>query len=379
MSYNFTNGDGERIFSPVYADVWDLVLKGMTGGAVKVYLALLMHTTQQDRTWYMSLDEIAEDAGVSRSTAADAKDRLIEAGLIVQAYRFKGNDGEYHIAEFLPSVQTRAKSLYKVNVRPPSARSENRTNTRSENRTNARSENRTSTRSPYPGAPTPDKPSPPSPPEGVGSNEEPEVWENLSLPIPVPDTNAPTGSPARPEIPDETPGPVTAPDRGEADTSPAPAPSPAPRPGEGRVPDKYTPEFEDWWSRYPKRAGKRDAFKAWWKVVRTLSPTELNAHTDRYAAWVAAGGVSEVKYVPAGSKWLNGERWLDELEAPKGTNAARAAERAAMTPERRAWEERIDSVFGDTPPRPEEANPFHDDGWDPGLVIDHDDAPEETP
>lgn len=151
-------------------------------------------------------------------------------------------------------------------------------------------------------------------------------------------------------------------------------PSLKPLPGAGRVPDDYTPEFEDWYSRYPKKVGKRDAFKAWWRAVKRVTPAELSAHVDRYAAWIAAGGVSSKQFIPYPATWLNKDQWLDDLgtpEAPKGSDAARAAERAAMTPEQREWEERVDSIFGDAPPPREDPNPLYGDGWDPGLVIDH--------
>ena len=78
-----------------------------------------------------------------------------------------------------------------------------------------------------------------------------------------------------------------------------------------------TPEFLDWYRRYPVSKGRKDGFKAWWKAVRQISVEDLNAATDRYAAWVEAGGVSDKQFVPYPATWLNGERWDDELPDPR--------------------------------------------------------------
>lgn len=126
MAYNHTTGDGERIFSPLYADVWETTLKHLNGSAVKVYIALLMHTTQQNRTWFMSIDEIAEDAGVGRTAAAKGKDKLIEMGLVEQSWRYRDEAGDYHLTDTRPPPRLQGKNVYKVNVKPASVDAGNR-------------------------------------------------------------------------------------------------------------------------------------------------------------------------------------------------------------------------------------------------------------
>ena len=134
--------------------------------------------------------------------------------------------------------------------------------------------------------------------DGPATVAETPVWETPPL-IERPSLD--------PETPVEAPAPVDAP----------PASETAPRPGEGRVPDEVTPEFLDWYRRYPVSKGRKDGFKAWWKAVRQISVEDLNAATDRYAAWVEAGGVSDKQFVPYPATWLNGERWDDELPDPR--------------------------------------------------------------
>lgn len=126
MPYNYTTGDGDRIFAPVFADVWETHLKKMNGSDVKVYVALLLHTTQHDRTWFMSIDELAEDAGVGRDTARLAKDRLVDAGLFHQSWRYKGEAGDYHLTDTRPPPRMQAKNVYKVNVRATGVDDENK-------------------------------------------------------------------------------------------------------------------------------------------------------------------------------------------------------------------------------------------------------------
>lgn len=107
-SYSHKTGDGERIFAPVFANVWENSLRGLSDGSVKVYVALLMHTTVRDRTRFLSIEEMATDAGVSVSTAKRAKDELIKAGLINQRWRVKDDDGEFRVVDHRPPPKKKA-------------------------------------------------------------------------------------------------------------------------------------------------------------------------------------------------------------------------------------------------------------------------------
>lgn len=76
--------------------------------------------------------------------------------------------------------------------------------------------------------------------------------------------------------------------------------------------------FLEFYSKYPRKQGKEDAFKAFQKLdpkdallERLLSAVSAWASSE---AWLKDGG----KYVPLPATWLRGKRWEDEL--PKGAN-----------------------------------------------------------
>ena len=75
--------------------------------------------------------------------------------------------------------------------------------------------------------------------------------------------------------------------------------------------------FDDFWSAYPKRQGKRDAQMAWKKV----KPAELAAimsvleQFKLCEAWTKSSG----QFIPLPATWIRGRRWEDELAtAPSG-------------------------------------------------------------
>ena len=265
MAYNHTTGDGDRIFSPMYADVWEENLKGMNGSDVKVYIALLMHTTQHDRTWFMSIDELAEDAGVSRSTASAAKDRLVESGLVVQAWRYRDEAGDYHLTDTRPPPRLQGKNVYKVNVRPGADRVRKSEPIESENRNLVESENRNQTIAP----------SPQPPPEPL-SPLAPQGADDASV--------AEEGAQAQPSLLPET-------------TTPA-APS-------------LTDEFDTWWQQVPRKKAKADARKAF-KAARKKATLQqlVDGLEASMRQWQAEG--RDVSKIPYPATWLRAESWLDE-------------------------------------------------------------------
>lgn len=107
---------------------------------------------------------------------------------------------------------------------------------------------------------------------------------------------------------------------GQIELIPAPAlpvipDLPAVTPAPTRPSNRYTPEFETWWSYYPKRVDKMQAFTAWEKVLQDPdSPTapELIHHCQRYAAFGAATS-RERRYTLLPTTWLRKRRWEDEL------------------------------------------------------------------
>jgi hypothetical protein len=75
--------------------------------------------------------------------------------------------------------------------------------------------------------------------------------------------------------------------------------------------------FDRFWNAYPKHSAKDDARKAFAKRLKAgTDPEILIAGAERYAAWVAAGGVESPQFVPYPATWLNRGQESDDLPAP---------------------------------------------------------------
>lgn len=75
----------------------------------------------------------------------------------------------------------------------------------------------------------------------------------------------------------------------------------------------YAPDFEVFWSTYPKKVGKGEAYKVWRKIkpseelqATILTAVERQSKSDQ---WRKDGG----QFVPNPATWLNQGRWDDEL------------------------------------------------------------------
>ena len=84
----------------------------------------------------------------------------------------------------------------------------------------------------------------------------------------------------------------------------------------GRLPAELEGEFDAWWDAYPEKKGKPDARKAFATARKKIGFDELMAATLGYVERIRKPGAPHPKY-PQG--WLNGERWLDEQQAPSAT------------------------------------------------------------
>lgn len=72
-------------------------------------------------------------------------------------------------------------------------------------------------------------------------------------------------------------------------------------------------EFERFWDSYPRKVAKgsaRRTFLKLWKAGALPKIDELVASVEAYAA-----SVTDKKFIAYPVTWLNGERWLDNLEA----------------------------------------------------------------
>ena len=80
---------------------------------------------------------------------------------------------------------------------------------------------------------------------------------------------------------------------------------------------KVTPKREDdplfdmAWSEYPRKVGKGQARKAWNAAIKKEDPVKILEALEKHSMnW---DGKSP-EYIPHLSTWLNGERWLDDLD-----------------------------------------------------------------
>lgn len=84
----------------------------------------------------------------------------------------------------------------------------------------------------------------------------------------------------------------------------------------GKGKSDYPPAFENWYQRYPRKKSKRDALKAWEKAIKRIDAQDLNAVTDRFAAWCQREG-KDRQFIPYPASWLNSDGWEDDLSETK--------------------------------------------------------------
>lgn len=79
--------------------------------------------------------------------------------------------------------------------------------------------------------------------------------------------------------------------------------------------------FESFWKAYPKKKAKPEALKAFQKInpdsslmEKILKAIEIARTTDE---WLKEKG----QFIPYPATWLNGQRWLDEVEHPKAASS----------------------------------------------------------
>lgn len=91
---------------------------------------------------------------------------------------------------------------------------------------------------------------------------------------------------------------------------------------------EYSEEFGEFWSKYPKGTKKQEAFASYTRALsgksargkmmpKGLKPTHemIMQGLERWVSkWKREG--TEERFIPDASTWLNGMRYLDELEAP---------------------------------------------------------------
>ena len=90
---------------------------------------------------------------------------------------------------------------------------------------------------------------------------------------------------------------------------------------------EYSPEFEQAWQEYPKRAGgnsKSAAFKAWKARIREgVTPETMLDGVKRYAAWVRVSGNTGTQFVKQASTFFGPDRHFEESWEVPAVSAAR--------------------------------------------------------
>ena len=76
------------------------------------------------------------------------------------------------------------------------------------------------------------------------------------------------------------------------------------------------PEFEQFWSAYPRKVAKAHALKMWRRLTDEEKFAAIHSLPVHLKFWRAAG--TEGHYIPHPGSWIGGHRWEDELEMPKG-------------------------------------------------------------
>lgn len=81
----------------------------------------------------------------------------------------------------------------------------------------------------------------------------------------------------------------------------------------------YPADFEAWFSRYPKKKNKRDAFASWKRARGRTTWEQLIEGLERsIAMWEAEG--TATRFIPQASAWLDGNRWEDEPDVQLNGN-----------------------------------------------------------
>jgi hypothetical protein len=81
--------------------------------------------------------------------------------------------------------------------------------------------------------------------------------------------------------------------------------------------------FESFWSVWPRKTAKAAALKAWVKL--NPNPELVETICDAVNAQLPMFLLRDADKIPHPATWLNGQRWLDEIEKPAGPRQAQTA------------------------------------------------------
>ena len=107
--------------------------------------------------------------------------------------------------------------------------------------------------------------------------------------------------------------------RARAESESESNPNTNPNPTRARAREEASDDrFDIFWNEYPRRVSRKDAEKAWKKLkpdkelfAVIMESLRKQKNSDD---WTRDGG----QYIPYASKWLNGQRWEDEVKQHYG-------------------------------------------------------------
>ena len=76
----------------------------------------------------------------------------------------------------------------------------------------------------------------------------------------------------------------------------------------------YPAAFERWWDDYPKKTGKRDAYRKWTAAKKGIGADELHTRLLDRLPGLLATQQRDPRYVPNPATWLNQGRYDDPVE-----------------------------------------------------------------
>ena len=81
--------------------------------------------------------------------------------------------------------------------------------------------------------------------------------------------------------------------------------------------DSFSKEFEELWKKYPRKDGKKDAFRHYQAARRDgVTYKTISDGLDRYNNYIEKAEVND-RYIKGGSSWFCGRHWDDEYKIPK--------------------------------------------------------------
>lgn len=85
------------------------------------------------------------------------------------------------------------------------------------------------------------------------------------------------------------------------------------------------PQFEQFWSMYPRKSAKGTARRAWSKAITKTDPQTIIAAASRYAD----DPNREPTFTAHAATWLNGERWDDDMLPARDSKGERKVSEVA--------------------------------------------------